>query len=143
MHDEGPDAELPSQFTPAAFNLHYRDPVYYKEMMESINAIEVKRVVKMLEECIAFSIQIDGSLSKQMEDNMFMSCRIAMKDGTIKTLFLLMHSPDMNGAEGLLEAVNESLKIYGSDYDKLIGITNDGKSANTGKNAGLWKLLSD
>lgn len=80
-----------------------------------------------------------------MEDNKFTSCRMAMQDGrpTVKTLFLLVHSPDENGAKGLLEAVNKSLTTYGADCDKLMGITTDGESANTGKNAGLWKLLSD
>jgi len=43
-------------------------------------------------------------------------------------------------SQGLLEAVNESLKIYGSDSAKLMRITTDGESANTGRNAGLWKL---
>lgn len=144
MRDEGPDAELPSEFVPSASDLHYRDPVYYREMLESIYAVDVKRVAQMLQECIAFSIQIDGSLSKQMEDNKFTSCRMVMLDGTVKTVFLLMHSPDANGAEGLLEAVNKSIKLYGcSDSPKLMGITTDGESANTGRKAGLWKLLSD
>ena len=59
-------------------------------------------------------------------------------------LILLMHSPDSNGAEGLLEAVNKSIALYGcSDSPKLMGITTDGESANTGRKAGLWKLLSD
>ena len=26
---------------------------------------------------------------------------------------------------------------------KLVGVTTDGENANTGKNAGLWKLLTD
>jgi hypothetical protein len=67
-----------------------------------------------------------------------------MLDGTVKTVFLLMHSPDANEAEGLLEAVNKSITLYGcSDSPKLMGITTDGESANTGRKAGLWKLLSD
>ena len=93
----------------------------------------MKREAPMLQECIAFSIQIDGSLSKQMEDIKFTSCRMVMLDGTVKTVFLLMHSPDSSGAEGLLEAVNKSIALYGcSDSPKLMGITTDGESETLG-----------
>ena len=79
-----------------------------------------------------------------MEDNKFTSCRMLMLEGTVKTIFLLMHSPDSNGAEGLLKAVNKSMALYGcSDSPKLMGITTDGESTNTGRKAGLWKLRSD
>lgn len=142
MRDEGPDAALPP-FIPAPSNLHYRDPTRYRDMLQSVNAVEVKRVSKMFDDCIAFSIQIDGSVNKQMEDDKFTSCRMVMQDGSLRTLFLLMHSPEQNGAHGLLESVNESLKICGHNSHKLMGITTDGESANTGKKAGLWKLLSD
>jgi hypothetical protein len=142
MTDEGPDAELPA-FTPIASDLHYRDPVYYRQMLDSINAVEEERISKMFDNCIAFSIQIDGSLSKHMVDNKFTSCRMVTNDGCLQTIFLKMHSPNENGANGLLEAVNESLSICNKNVDKLMGITTDGESANTGKNNGLWKLLSD
>ena len=44
------------------------------------------------------------------------------------------------GAEGLLEAALDALT--GVDTSKLIGVTTDGEFANTGKDRGLWKLLS-
>ena len=34
MRDEGPDAELPSECVPFASDLHYRNPVYCREMLE-------------------------------------------------------------------------------------------------------------
>ena len=34
--------------------------MYYREMLESIYVVDVKRVAQMLQDCIAFSIQIDG-----------------------------------------------------------------------------------
>ena len=142
MADEGSDAAL-QRFSPPASELHYRDSVYYKQMLDSINAVEYERISKMFSTCIAFSIQIDGSVCKQMVDNKFTSCRMATSDGCLKTIFLKMHSPDESGAKGLLEAVNESLLICGDNVDKLMGITTDGESANTGVNNGLWKLLSD
>ena len=142
MTDEGCDAELPP-FTPSTNDLHYRDPVYYRHMLESVNAIEDERISKMFDACIAFSIQIDGSLSKNVVDNKFTSCRMVTSDGSLQTVFLKMHSPNESGAQGLLEAVNASLVVCKRNVDKLMGITTDGESANTGKKNGLWKLLSD
>lgn len=52
-----------------------------------------------------------------------------------------MSRPEKGGAEGSLEAAVNALT--GSDTTKLIGITTDGESANTGKDGGLWKLLSN
>ena len=86
MHDEGADAVLP-EFTPAAVDLHYRDPLHYRDMLEYINAVEVKRISETFRNCIKFSIQIDGSVSKHVQDNTFTSCRVAMQDGNLKTFF--------------------------------------------------------
>lgn len=36
MRDKRPEAELPSEYVPTASDLQYWDPVYYREMLESI-----------------------------------------------------------------------------------------------------------
>ena len=53
---------------------------------------------------------------------------------------LTVSQPQKGGAEELLEAALDALTDL--DTSKLIGITNDGESTNTGKDNGLWKLLS-
>jgi hypothetical protein len=85
----------------------------------------MKYVAKMLEDSTAFSIQVGGNLSKQTEDSKFTSCRIAMFNVTVQTVFLLMHSSDSNGA------VNKFLRLNGcSNSPELMGITTDGEYAN-------------
>ena len=49
--------------------------------------------------------------------------------------------PENGGAQGLLDAPISALS--GVDTSKMCGITTDGESANTGKDAGLWKLASE
>ena len=142
MKDEGCDFILPP-YTPSAADLHYRDPVYYRQMLASINEIEMKNLSKKFDDCLVFSIQIDGSVSKKMEDNKFVSCTMAQRDGTISTLFMTVASPEQSGAKGLQEAVNSALDICGANRDKLSGITTDGEAASTGKKSGLWRLLID
>ena len=92
---------------------------------------------------VLFSIQIDGSVNKQAEDNKFVSARLVYPDSSLHTIFLAISTPQERGAKGLLEAVNVALNICGDYSNKLIGITTDGESANTGKSGGLGKLLSD
>ena len=58
-------------------------------------------------------------------------------------LFVVMYSPEKKGAPGLLEAVNKASDLAGRKDTKLVGITTDGKSADTGKQAGLWRPLAD
>lgn len=78
-----------------------------------------------------------------MLDNKFTSIRYVTGPPTFELCkgFLKVSRPEKDGAEGLLEAAVDALA--GSDTTKLIGITTDGESANTGKDGGLWKLLSN
>ena len=54
-------------------------------------------------------MQIDGSCDRQMLDYKFVSGRMAYSDGTVTSVFVVMHSPEKNGAPGLLEALNKAL----------------------------------
>ena len=53
------------------------------------------------------------------------------------------NSPEKNRAPGLLEAVNKALYLTVGKDTKLAGVTTDSKSANTGRQGGLWRLLTD
>jgi len=66
LHDERPDVKL-NTFQPAVQDLHYRDPVYYCQMLDCVHSVELKRTTELLGKCVVFSIQIDGSVNKQVE----------------------------------------------------------------------------
>ena len=61
----------------------------------------------------------------------------------VKTVFLGVASSDRGGAAGLLDSLIRCLESVNVDTEKLVGVTTDGESANTGKKGGLWKLLKD
>ena len=105
MRQNGADVEFVA-FTPASSDLHYRDPNYYKQMLDVIYELEKVRLSQMFNRCTVFSVQIDGSCDRQMLDHKFVSGRMANSDGTVTSVFIVMHSPEKNGALGLLEAVN-------------------------------------
>ena len=110
-------------------------------MLRCIGKIEFEKLREKLDTCIAGSIQIDGSVSKRMGDNKFVSCRIMTNEHELITLFLGVHEPDALGADGLMEsflAVKDNVKF---PLSKLYGITTDSEGANTGKEAGLWKAF--
>ena len=88
-------------------------------------------------------MQIDGSCDRQMLDHKFVSGRMANSVSSVTSVFVVMHSPEKNGALGLLEAVNKTLDLTGGKDTKLVGVTTDGESANTGRHGGLWRLLAD
>ena len=56
MIDDGPYTENVS----FASDLHYRDPVYYIRMLDSVFVDEQKHLTNLLAKCIVFSMQIDG-----------------------------------------------------------------------------------
>ena len=39
--------------------------------------------------------------------------------------------------------MNKALDLTGGKDTKLVGVTTDGESANTGRHGGLWRLLAD
>ena len=131
MRQNGADVEF-VPFTPASSDLHYRDPNYYKHMLDVIYELEKVRLSQMFNRCTVFSVQIDGSCDRQMLDHKFVSGRMSNSDGTVTCVFVVMHSPEKNGAPGLLEAVNKALDLTGCKDTKLVGVTTDGESANTG-----------
>ena len=50
---------------------------------------------------------------RQMLDHKFVSGRMANRDCSVTSVFVVMHSPEKNGAPGLLEAVSKALNLTG------------------------------
>ena len=68
-----------------------------------------------------------------MRDNKFVIARIIDKDLNMKIVFLSVDVPQARGAEGLLEIVKAIINSFGLDKSKLVSVTTDGESANTGR----------
>ena len=136
MRENDADVEY-VPFTPASSDLHYRDPNYYKQMLDVIYGLQKLRLSQMFNRCTDFSVQSDGSCDRQMLNHKFVSGRMVNSGGSVTSVFVVMHSPEKNGAPGLLEAVNTALDLTGGKDTTLVGVTTDGESANTGRQSGL------
>ena len=99
--------------------------------------LEKVHLSQLFNRCTVFSVQIDGSCDRQM----LVSGRMADSDGSVTSVIVVMHSPERNCAPGLLEAVNKALDLTGGKDTKLVRVTTDGDSANTGRQGG--HLLAD
>ena len=112
----------------------------YRNILRTIAKVETSKLKKELENCICFSVQQDGSLDKRQRDNKYMTVRFNDEGDVcdVKTRFIGVTTSDIHGAGGLLDAFKTALHNIGLDEEtimsKLIGVTTDGESANTGKN---------
>lgn len=124
---------------------HYRDPTVYREMLEVVANVERQNISNALKGCVSYGIQIDGSVDKQQLDNKFIVARYMPNtpEVELKTVFLGVVEAEQSGAKGLLQCIISVLSRVSAPLDKLTGISTDGESANTGRNGGLWKLVSE
>ena len=64
-----------SQFKPVAVDLHYRDPVHYAEMLHIEGDIERKKLKEEFQNCLRFTVQVDGSVNTKQQDKKFVFVR--------------------------------------------------------------------
>ena len=68
------DMDVPFvSYSPSASDLHYRDPLVYREMLEVVGDMQKQSLREELKSAIAFAIQLDGSADRRMVDNKFTS----------------------------------------------------------------------
>lgn len=133
-------------FKPSPSALHYKNPVIYREMLDTVAEITMESVTKELKLAECFSLQVDGSVDKYSIDNKFITCRYLDSNKAMKNVFLGESHSSKRGAEGLLESIIITLKnhnLVDIAKQKMTGLTTDGESANTGKNSGLWVRLRE
>ncbi|KAL4143163.1 hypothetical protein QTP88_005523 [Uroleucon formosanum] len=101
------------QFSPTAALLQYRNPVIYREMLDTVGHSVMEKVVDQLKKIDCFSIHVDGSVDKYGVDNKFITARYLTENLEIKSVFLGESKSHIRGAEGLLD----SIKIVFQDLD--------------------------
>ena len=112
------------------------------EMRTIVAKLQMEKVAKDLKNCLCYSVQIDGIADRQQIDSKFVRARfIPSNEISVQTLLLGISSSDKRGAQGILDSFCTCLGNVSVDTENQVGVTTDGESANTGKKAGLWKLL--
>ena len=138
-----------SPFQPAAIDLHYCDPVHYAEVLHTEGDMEREKLKVELQKCLRFAVQIDGSVDTKQQEKKFVFVRFNDKASPlcIQTRLVCVKEVERRGAEGLFDAVIDSLKDIGLNDTEIqasfAGVTTDGESANTGRKSGLWSRMEE
>ena len=69
---------------------------------------------------------IDGSVSKAMRDNAFVSCKVLKQKQKLETLFLEVHAPTDDEARGMFECLITIFNPLKNDTKMLAGIITGG-----------------
>ncbi|XP_025413676.1 uncharacterized protein LOC112685865 [Sipha flava] len=138
--EHGLDSKFAS-FKQSSSAVHYKNPVIYREMLDTVAEITMESVTNELKIAECFTLQVDGSIDKYSIDNKFITARYLDKNKVMKNIFLGESHSSKRGAEGLLDSVIIVLKNLNLEHtatQNMTGLTTDGESANTGKKSGLW-----
>ena len=90
---------------------------------------------------------MDGSVNTKQQDKKFIFLPFNCMDDPLQmeTRFLSVSEAEERGAKGLFGALVKPLNDPGISKeeitDKLIGVTTDGESANTGRSTDLWARM--
>ena len=56
------------EFQPPSLTLHYKDPNCYREMLLIVAGEVQKELTRELQDCVAYVVQVDSSVNRQMVD---------------------------------------------------------------------------
>lgn len=122
---------------PQNISLNYINPPQHEADRDNIKT--------MIQECLALSLRVDGSIDRSQKDKIYVLAKIVLKSGERKLVFLGMGEQTKSGAEGLFEATQNAMAdMFTSEFvnnyiwPKVSSICTDGTNVNTGEKGGLW-----
>ena len=119
----------------------------YADMLDIIEHRQVEHLFQLLRACDCFSIQTDKSVDKYNVDSLYVTVRYMLpEDFQMKVGFIGACHSDLHGVAGLVDALDQlftDLGVKDLCKQKLVGLTTDGESANTGRHGGLWVKLAE
>lgn len=114
--------------------------------MSTIVKCHEKEFREIIQDSIALSLRIDGSIDRMQIDKIYVMAKIIQNNGISKLLLLGIGEQTERRAAGLMQAVNKALCGFGDPsfiYSKTSSICTDGAGINTGEVSSLWVLLED
>lgn len=130
---------------PNNISLRYVNPPGHLELMSTIFRSHHGEFLKKLNECIAISLRIDGSIDLTQIDKIYVMGKLINLDGSSELVFLGIGEQKKRFAAGLMLAVIDALKAIVVDpkliLRKVSSVCTDGTNVNTGEKNSLWVLL--
>ena len=135
-----------SPFSPTSEQIQYLNPTQHREFLSCIASVGRKGVSRELQNALAVSLHVDGSVDRQQIDNKHVCAHIVTTDGDVVQRFLGFSEPNEHGIMGYLQSIKDaSQSIF--QWNEIIQVTTsivtDGESLNTGGHNGLWRKLED
>lgn len=134
---------------PTNINLQYVTPSSHCDLLGTIVHSYSEEIKIKLNNAVASSIRIDGSVDRNQIDKVYILLKILTKEGEAELIFLGIGEHTIRGAKGLLDAVKNGIinnfgeEQYKDILCKISSICTDGTNANIGEKNGLWKLFED
>lgn len=120
-------------------SLQYINPTKHLELLSSIVASDIENIKKTINECLAISLRVDGSVDRSQKDKIYVLAKIVKSNGEMKLLFLGVAEQVERSASGLLKATLEAMHSNLSEQftNKIIlknvsSLCTDGTNVNIG-----------
>lgn len=127
---------------PENVNLQYVNPRAHLELMSCIVETDISVIKTKLEESLAISLRIDGSVDRTRLDKIYVNAT--------ELLFFGVDEQVERKATGLLKTALSAMEnLFGRDFlynvilKKTSSICTDGTNVNIGEEGGIWKFLAD
>ena len=135
-----------SPFFLTSEQIQYLNPTQHREFLSCIASVGRKGVSRELQNALAVSLHVDGSVDRQQMDKKHVCAHIVTTDGDVVQRFLGFSKPNEHGIMGYLQSIKDaSQSIF--QWNEIIQVTTsivtDGESLNTGDRNGLWRKLED
>lgn len=101
--------DVNAQTVGPSLNLQYANPNSYSSLLSVIVQADKSNFQKKLEQCIAGSIRIDGSVDRTQIDKIYIMLKIITANGEKDLIFLGVSEQTIRGAAGLFDAVKRGI----------------------------------
>lgn len=126
-------------------NLQYVNKPSHLNLMTAIAKSHQGNFLQKINECVAISLRIDGSIDFTHMDKIYVLGKLINLDGSSELVFIGISEQTQRQAAGLMLAVKEALKAMVDDPKlflcKVSSVCTDGTNLNTGQRNSLWVLL--
>lgn len=124
-------------------NLQYINPKSHANILECIVDSSSDIITKKIQNCLACSLRVDGSVDRTNIDKIYILAKIVNERGVLETLFLGVGQQTERGAAGLLSAIKQKIDSHGPNFyntllQKTSSLVTDGANINR---FGLWQLI--
>lgn len=125
--------------------LQYVTPTNHQIFLDSIVKSDVENVRRIINESLAISIRLDGSVDRTQEHNVYTMAQIVNRDATTSTLFLGFGVPKSGNGQHYFDCLKSVTKdIEWNDLFPLVSsAVTDGEYLNSGHISGLCTRLKE